>query len=168
MPEIQTRPEQPYVAVRARLTMPELSGLGARFAEVFAWLGTHGAAPAGPPFFRYRVIDMTRELEVDAGVPVAAPIDGAIDGDGDGDGTVVADVLPGGRYATLTHTGHPDELLAANKTLLDWAAGQGLRFAMSADEDGERWGGRLEIYRTDPSQDPDMSRWVTELAFLLA
>jgi hypothetical protein len=33
---------------------------------------------------------------------------------------------------------------------------------------GERWGGRLEIYLTDPSQEPDMSRWQTQLAFRLA
>ena len=38
-PEIVTRTDQPYVAVRARVTMAELSGLGARFSEVFAWLG---------------------------------------------------------------------------------------------------------------------------------
>ena len=33
---------------------------------------------------------------------------------------------------------------------------------------GERWGCRLEIYLTDSSQEPDMSKWVTELAFKLA
>jgi effector-binding domain-containing protein len=159
MPEIQTRPEQPYVSVRTRVTMAELGGLSARLAEVFAWLGARGLAPAGAPFFRYRVIDMTRELEVDAGVPVAAAVDG--------DGAVVADVLPEGRYATLTHVGHPDELLAATKTLLDWAAGQGLAFDMSPGENGERWGSRLEIYLTDPSVEPDMSKWVTQLAFRL-
>jgi hypothetical protein len=35
-------------------------------------------------------------------------------------------VLPTGRYATLTHVGHPSELMAATKALLDWAAEQGL------------------------------------------
>jgi hypothetical protein len=34
--------------------------------------------------------------------------------------------------------------------------------------DGERWGGRLEIYLTDPDQEPDMSKWQTQLAFRLA
>jgi effector-binding domain-containing protein len=159
MPEIQTRPEQPYVAVRARVTHAELDRFAGRFADVFAWLGAHGLAPAGAPFFRYRVIDMAAELEVDAGVPVTAAVDG--------DGTVVADVLPAGRYATLTHVGPPDELVAANKSLLDWAAGQGLAFDMSPGEDGERWGSRLEIYLTDPAQEPDWSKWVTELAFRL-
>ena len=69
-PEIVTRAAQPYAAVRAQVTMAELAGLGARFGEVFGWLGARGLAPAGPPFFRYNVIDMARQLDVEAGVPI--------------------------------------------------------------------------------------------------
>jgi effector-binding domain-containing protein len=134
--------------------------VAARHAEVFGWLGARGLAPAGAPFFKYNVIDMTRELEVEAGVPVAAPVDG--------DGTVLFGVLPAGRYATLTHVGHPSELVDATKALLDWAAGQGLSWDVSPGDRGERWGSRLEIYLTDPSVEPDMSKWETELAFRLA
>jgi effector-binding domain-containing protein len=159
-PEIVTRAEQPYVAIRAHVTMAELGGLGARLGEVFGWLDTRGLAPAGAPFFRYNVIDMERELEVDAAVPVAAAVDG--------DGQVVADLLPAGRYATVTHVGHPSELFGATGALLDWAAEQGLRWDVSAGDRGERWGCRLEIYLTDPSQEPDMSKWQTQLAFRLA
>jgi effector-binding domain-containing protein len=159
MPEVQTRPEQPYVAIRTRVTMADLGALGARFGEVFGWLGAHGVAATGAPFFRYRVIDMAGDLEVDAGVPVAGPVGG--------DDAVVYDVLPAGRYATLTYMGHPSELVGANKALLDWAAEQGLTFDVSAGTDGEHWGGRLEIYLTDPAREPDMSKWVTELAFRL-
>ena len=57
-PEIVTRAEQPYAAIRARVTMAELGGLGARFGEVFGWLGARGLAPTGAPFFKYNVIDM--------------------------------------------------------------------------------------------------------------
>lgn len=159
-PEIVTRSAQPYVAIRTRLTMAELPGLGPRLGEVFAWLGGHGLAPAGPPFFKYNVIDMTRELEVEAGVPVAAAVDG--------DDQVVSGVLPAGRYATLTHVGHPSELVAATGALLDWAAAQGLTWDMSPGVNGERWACRLETYLTDPRQEPDMSKWVTQLAFKLA
>ena len=35
-PEIETRAEQPYAAVRARVSMAELGGLGTRFGEVYA------------------------------------------------------------------------------------------------------------------------------------
>ena len=159
-PQIETRAGRPYVAIRARVPHAELDGLGARFGEVFAWLGARGLTPAGAPFFRYNVIDMARELEVDAGVPVAAAVDG--------DGHVVSGALPAGRYATLTHVGHPSELVGVTGSLLDWAAAQGLTWDMSPGEYGERWGGRLETYLTDPGEEPDMSKWVTELAFRLA
>jgi len=39
---------------------------------------------------------------------------------------------------------------------------------MSATEAGERWGCRLETYLTDPSEEPDMNKWETQLAFRLA
>jgi effector-binding domain-containing protein len=159
-PEIVTRTEQPYVAIRARVTMSELPGLGARLGEVFGWLGARGQAPAGAPFFKYNVVDMARELEMEAGVPVAAAVDG--------DGHIVSGVLAAGRYAALTHVGHPSELAGVTKTLLDWAAGQGLTWDISPGQDGDRWGCRLEIYLTDPAQEPDMSKWETQLAFHLA
>ena len=159
-PAITTRPEQPYAAVRARVTMSELGGMGARLGEVFAWLAARGVPPAGAPFFRYNVIDMERNLEVEAGVPVASAIEG--------DDQVATGVLPAGRYATLTHHGHPDELAAATKGLLDWAEQQGLTWDMSPGAEGEVWGCRLEIYLTDPSVEPDMSNWETQLAFRLA
>ena len=159
-PEIVTRAEQPYVAIRARVTMSELPGLADRLGEVFGWLGARGIAPAGAPFFRYDVIDMARQLEVEAGVPVEAATSGV--------GDVISGVLPGGRYATVTHVGHPSELQGVTKDLLDWAAGQGLTWDMSHGSDGDRWGSRLEFYLTDPRQEPDMSKWVTQLAFRLA
>jgi effector-binding domain-containing protein len=159
-PEIETRAEQPYVAIRAKVTMGEIEAFARRFGEVFGWLDGHDLAPAGPPFFKYNVIDMARELEMEAGVPVATAISG--------DDQVVAGVLPAGRYATLTHMGHPSELMAATKALLDWAAEQGLAWDVTPGEDGDRWACRLENYLTDPDQEPDMSKWVTQLAFKLA
>jgi effector-binding domain-containing protein len=140
--------------------MAEIGAFAVRTPEVYAWLGARGVPPAGPPFLKYNVIDMTRQLEIDNGVPVAAPVE--VDGD------VIAGVLPAGRYASLTHVGHPSELMGATKTLLDWAAGQGLTFDVSPDAGGERWTSRLEFYLTDPREEPDMSKWVTELAFRLA
>jgi len=33
---------------------------------------------------------------------------------------------------------------------------------------GDAWGARLEVFLTDPRVEPDIERWQTELAFLLA
>jgi hypothetical protein len=64
--------------------------------------------------------------------------------------------------------GHPSELAGATKALLDWAAAQNLTWDMSPGSGGERWGSRVEFYLTDPREEPDMSKWVTQLAFRLA
>ena len=160
-PEIVTRAEQPYVAIRTQVTMQDLGTVVPPLnQEVFAWLGARGTAPAGAPFWKYNVIDMAAKLEIEAGAPVAAAVAG--------DDRVVSGVLPAGRYATLTHVGHPSELYAATEALLDWAAEQGLTWDMSPGVNGEQWACRLETYLTDPSQEPDMSKWVTQLAFKLA
>jgi effector-binding domain-containing protein len=159
-PRIVERPEQPYVAIGGVVTMQTVGAIADRLPEVFVWLAEHNLEPAGVPFFKYNLIDMRRQLEVEVGVPVATPAQG--------DGDVHAGVLPAGRYANVTHVGHPDELAGVTAKLLDWSAQQGLRWDMSETSAGQRWRCRLEIYHTDPAEEPDMRRWETELAFRLA
>jgi effector-binding domain-containing protein len=158
-PQITERPEQPYVGIRADVTMEQLPGLADRLGEVFGWLAEHAIAPAGPPFFRYHVIDMERQLNVEAGVPVLTAVEG--------DDRVATGVLPAGRYATAVHVGPYDGLIGAVDNLLQWAEAQGLEWDKSAAEDGERWGCRLEIYLTDPAEQADPAKWETQLAFRL-
>jgi effector-binding domain-containing protein len=159
-PQIIERDGQPYAAIRASVTMTELGALADRFGEVFGWLAERGVTPAGAPFFRYNVIDMERQLDVEAGVPVRTAIEG--------DGRVRAGTLPAGRYASAVHVGRYDGLIGAVEDLLGWADAQGLEFDASSAEDGEQWGCRLEIYLTNPAEEPDPGKWETQLAFRLA
>ena len=156
---VQDRAEQPYVGITASVTMGDFSPLTDRMPEIFERLAGQGVEPAGPPFFRYRVIDMERQLEVEGGVPVAAPV--TVDG-------LSADVLPAGRYVVTTFTGHPDRLITVTADLLSWADDQGLTFEQHNEPQGHLWACRLEIYETDPADEPDMDRWTTTLAFKLA
>jgi effector-binding domain-containing protein len=158
--EIVDRSAQPYVAVRRTITMETFPEIADRLPGLFGWLAERGVAPAGAPFFRYLVIDMERELDVEAGVPVAAPVDG--------DGEVLAGELPAGRYAEATHVGHPDELIAVTGAFLDEAAARDLTFDATETERGTRWGCRLELLHTNPAEQPDLNKWETKLAFLLA
>jgi effector-binding domain-containing protein len=100
-------------------------------------------------------------LGVEAGCPVAEAATC-------GDGRVVAGVLPAGRYVTHRHIGAPETLARATAELLDWAAVRDLTWDVSPSSGGDLWGCRLEILHSDPASEPDMSRWVTELAFRLA
>jgi len=160
-PRIVERAEQPYAAITSRVTMQELgTKLPPLTGELFGWLGAHGAQQAGAPFWKYNVVDMERTLEVEVGVPLAAPVAG--------DGRVLADVLPAGRYAFSSHTGHPAELYHATGAMLDWAAEQGRAWDMADTPEGQRWAARLEFYNTDPQEEPDMNKWETDLVFRLA
>ncbi len=160
-PQVADRVAQPYVAIQAFVTMQDLGTvLPALGPEVYGWLSARGISSAGAPFWKYNVVDMDRQLEVEAGVPVAALVPG--------DERVRAGVLPAGRYATLRYTGHPAGLADATAVLLDWAAAQDLSWDLTRTDEGDRWGARLEIYETDPALEPDLNKWETQLAFRLS
>jgi effector-binding domain-containing protein len=162
-PIIEEFTAQPYVAIKAKVTMDTLGTVVPPLTqEVFAWLAEHGIPPSGPPFWKFNVIDMAHgmEMEVEAGTMVAVTPTGG--------GRVLASVLPAGRYATLRHVGHPATLMDATAALIDWAKSKGLRWDMSLSDEGERWGCRMEIYHTDPRDEPDMNKWETQLAFRIA
>jgi RNA polymerase sigma-70 factor (ECF subfamily) len=159
-PSVIERGEQPYVGIRRTVTMQTIPEIADRMPAVFQWLTERGIEPAGAPFFRYLVIDMAGELVMEAGFPVATPVDG--------EGEVFADVLPAGRYACVTHIGHPGELMGVTGRLNDWAEAQGLRWDAEQTPGGDKFVCRLEIYKTDPRVQPDMSKWETDLVFKLA
>lgn len=159
-PRIVTRAAQPYVSIHGVVAMDSFSEIADRLPELLGWLDARGIAPVGAPFFRYLLIDMPRRLELEAGFPVASEVTG--------DELVGYGVLPAGRYATVTHVGHPEGLVELTAATLRWGDEQGWRWDMTVTEAGERWGGRLEVYETDPRRQPDPATWQTTLAFRLA
>jgi DNA gyrase inhibitor GyrI len=158
---IETRPDQHYAAIRSDVFMDGFGDvLGPMWGEVFAWLAGRGLEPAGAPLIRYNVIDMERGMEIEVGVPVAAPVVGDV--------RVIGGVLPAGRYAVLTYLGDYTGLVAANAELQAWAGAEGLRFDQSPTERGDAFGARVESYETDPEEEPDPSKWRTDVAYRLA
>jgi hypothetical protein len=163
-PEILERAAQPYVAVRRAVTMETIDRIADQVPVVLGRLAERGVAPSGPPFLRYLLIDMERELVVEAGVPVA---EAAVAETAVADDELDAGVLPGGRYVVASVLGHPDELVAVTGELLAWAQDRGLEWDVESGPQGERWGCRLESFLTDPREQPDLRLWRTELAFRL-
>jgi effector-binding domain-containing protein len=129
-------------------------------SELFGFLRQTGVPPAGAPLIRYHVIDMDTVLDIEIGVPVAQPIAG--------NGRVSASELPAGQYASLIHTGPYDGLRAANAALIEWADGRGVRWDRWDDPQADAFRARYESYVTDPVEEPDPSKWVTEVAIKVA
>jgi len=154
--QLQTRAAQHYAAIPATVAMDGISAaVDDAFPALFGWLASQGIAPAGPPLIRYLVIDMSGELQIELGVPVAAPVTAS--------GRIQPGVLPAGRYAVLRHTGPYDGLVASNAALLRWAQENGIEFDTWDTAQGPAWRSRAEHYLTDPSQEPDPAKLETDV-----
>ena len=134
--ELSPRPAVTEVAVTDAEGLPAL--VDASFPRLFGRLAELGVEPAGPPFIRY--LRTGAELELELGIPV-------------GPDAGQSEVLPGGRAAVLRHVGPFSGLRAACERLFRWV-----------DEQGEAAAGPFwESYETNPREEPDASRWVTEI-----
>jgi effector-binding domain-containing protein len=157
--EIIQREAIPYAAIAIAVPMEKLVSAGPLNGEVFDWLAQQQVAPVGPPFWKYNVIDMARQLELEVGVATTTLATAA--------DRVSVGELPAGRYLETTYHGHPDGLLQATSDLLAHADAQGLSFDKSDSPTGELWAARLEYYLSDPDDQPDMTQWDTTLSFKL-
>jgi effector-binding domain-containing protein len=156
-PTIEQRAEQPYAALNASITMGGYGILGGLFEELFGWLGQRGIAPVGPPFVRYLIIDMERQLDIQVAIPVAEPVAA--------DGRVVNGTLPSGSYVTLSYRATTqEEHIAGNAHLQEWVKEQELRWKNTDDDGRELWGGRIEISE-EPGSDPEGEE--TLIAYLI-
>ncbi|MEA5361215.1 GyrI-like domain-containing protein [Amycolatopsis sp., V23-08] len=160
MPSIVDRPAQRYVAEQATLAIPEFPRVADRLPPLIGTLAGQGITLAGAPFFRYRVIHPGMRFTVEAGVP--------IEGDFTAAEPAFTGELPAGKYVLDTYVGAPDGLAAATQSVLTWGAEQGVTWDRTEGPDGEEWGCRLEVLRTNPLEVPDPAQWVTDLLFRLA
>ncbi|MDQ7810384.1 GyrI-like domain-containing protein [Amycolatopsis sp. A133] len=159
MPAIVDRPAQRYVAERATVGIPDFPRIADRLPPLAATLAAAGVALAGAPFFRYRTLHPGPRFTVEAGVPFEGtytPEEPAFLGE-----------LPAGRYVLDTYVGAPGGLAAATEAVLAWGAAEGVPWDRTDGPDGEDWGCRLEVLRTDPREVADPAKWVTDLLFRL-
>ncbi|MEP7294211.1 MAG: GyrI-like domain-containing protein [Chloroflexota bacterium] len=159
-PKFVERSEQPFMAIRTQLRLGEMGSAPQFHGEVAAWLKAHGMAPAGAPFIRYCVINIADRMDLEFGFPVAAALEG--------DGRVTAGVVPSGRYATITYFGHYENLMEANRVLVEWAKENGVEWDRWDDPNGDAFAGRFEFYPNDPGEVPDPEEWETEVTIKVA
>lgn len=152
-PRIETRAAQSYLAIAVEgVRQPEIGArLPPLLPQLFAALAKRGVAPAGAPFFRYVSMGSGEGMSVDVGVPVAQRQEG--------DAELHADELPAGRYAVLTHLGSFMGVHEANLLLHDWLREH--RIDAAPVNGRASPGAHVEVYVTDPAQEPDVSKWVT-------
>jgi effector-binding domain-containing protein len=165
-PLLEPREAQPYLGIRYR-TKGEAGfrhAADSGFPELFEWLGRRRLAPAGAPMIRYYELDADGwPIDFELAVPVAQRADG--------DGRVEPAELPAGEYAVLVHVGPyrhdsvPD-LRAARERLLAWAADEGIEIASEERGGAVTFAACVESYLNGPAEEPDWTKWETELAYL--
>lgn len=159
-PKVEQRPEMHYMAIRVNVNIAEIPAkLPPLIPEVRAWLEKNNLKPDGPPFFQYVAVNSHHQMVAEVGFPVKKSLAG--------DGRVIPGYLPAGRYATLMHMGDYAGLRKANMDLDAWIKENGLKEKHKLTADGKEWGTRMELYLTDPQQEPDHDKWRTDVSVLV-
>jgi effector-binding domain-containing protein len=136
---------QPTAVVRSTIAVSEIPNfLGHAYEAVMRVLAMQGITPAGEPF-AYYLGAPTTTVDLEAGFPVAAPCARS--------GEVIPGQLPGGTVATATHVGPYETMVDTYQHLTSWITAQGL-----VPREG-MW----EIYLTDPQEEPDPTKWRTQI-----
>jgi hypothetical protein len=118
-PGVYERPDEHYMGIRTQTPFKGMFTVIDKhlFKELRDWMQQEGVEPAGLPFFRYYLINMEGQMDVEVGISVATALPG--------NGRVCPGVLPGGRYASLVYIGTG---YTGNGALTRWAIKNGLAF----------------------------------------
>lgn len=160
----EERPTVHYVGVPVSARLSDFGAPGGpneAIPRIYQWLGEHRVAPLGGPLYVYRHIGEPGDaVELTVAVSIAGPVT-------PDDGLVLGS-LPAGTYVVGRHVGAPDAIPGAHDEVKAWAAANGHRLDVVRDGSGELWTGHAEHFLTDPSDEPDPSKWVTDLLFKAA
>ncbi len=159
-PQLVERTAQHTVGIRATLPFEAMdAAIPGLVAETAAWLADRDIDPAGAPFCRLHVIDMTGVMDFEVGWPVAARVAG--------DDRVAAGELPAGTYGTLVYT-DATRGIEGNGVLIGWAEAEGVAWDARGTPEGDAFVSRVEFFLDGPDDDEDPTRWDTELFIKVA
>lgn len=157
----QERPTTHYVGIPVTARLPEFGapdGPNEMIPRVYQWLADHAVVPQSGPLYIYRHVGVSDDpVDLTVAVPVAEPVKPT-------NGLVLGS-LPAGTYVVGRHEGAPDQIPESHAKVQKWAAANGHRLDALRNDDGTLWTGHAEHFLTDPTEEPDASRWVTELLF---
>ena len=146
-PQMEIRQLEPEsYACMSATTVPRDVGAALHriLPQVGQYLASSGLQSVGQPLARYYRYD-AEVVEMDAGIRVT--------GRAEGNDTVMVKELPGGDVAVAVHLGPYHTLRQTYDALAAWIAQEG-RTPREAP-----W----EVYITDPTEEPDSTRWRTEI-----
>jgi effector-binding domain-containing protein len=144
--------EQPTLTIRESTTLSAIpEKIGGIFAEILAFMEKRGISPVGAPFAYWHNMgpDCINKgiFDMECGFPVSVPVEGV--------GQIKKSKLPGGKVITAMHIGSYDTLAQTYEEVLSWIKENGYQV------EDDMW----ETYLTNPCEEPDQSKWMTEIFF---
>ena len=150
--EIRSIPQQHIAAIRLSAAMDQVGEvMGQAFPKLYQAVTEAGAVPAGPPLTRYFSYGGPI-IEFECAIPVAERLAGAGDDD-----DVKPGEIGGGEAAVGMHVGPYDTIGATWEAIGSWVEEQ------SRVPSDPAW----ESYLTDPSEEPNPAKWMTEVCMPL-
>lgn len=131
-----TEPARQTLSVRMRTTVEQLPRqFEQTYGDIGAYLAELDEEPDGAPFAAYYNLDMN-DLDVEIGIPVRRALPPR--------GLIAGGMIPGGRAATLLHTGPYSEMEPSYQALMRWME----------DHEMQASGIAYEYYLDDPADTP--------------
>ena len=142
--QVKTLTEKHLASVRVKTTPDKLTKTFEEILpEVFNYIKSIDMKPSGPPLGRYH--SYGKEIDLEAGMTIHKPIEP--------NGRIQASTLPAVEVATTWHIGNYDTIEQSYRKLEAWMKSEGHTPAK----------GPWEVYWTDPKEEPDDSKWRTEI-----
>jgi effector-binding domain-containing protein len=146
--------EHPTLTIRENTNLASIpEKMGKIFSEILAFMSEKGITPAGAPFAYWHSMNPESiskgVFDMECGFPVNSPLEG--------EGQIERSKLPGGKVITSMHIGPYDTLAETYEEVLSWIKERGYQV------DDDMW----ETYLTNPCEEPDSSKWMTEIFYPL-
>jgi len=145
--EATTIQAQPYLSIKAKTTPAEIPNvLGQLYGEIQAAAAKQNLTVTGQPFAIYYSFS-PESVELEAGIPVSSI--------GKSEGNIIASEIKAGNVVLAHHYG-PYEATEASHGSIDKYVTENKKTVIGAP-----W----EVYVTDPSTEPDQSKWYTQIYY---
>ena len=140
-------PEMYYAGIRETVPFIEVSReMSEMYSEISKFLAQKEIEMAGMPFSMYHLMD-EEYIDLECGIPIEAA--------NEGNRTVKVAVFPATTCACLDFYGDYSNLQEGHIVMQKWLEAHGFNLASAP----------MEIYLTDPQQEPDPAKWITRICY---
>jgi effector-binding domain-containing protein len=147
--QMQIKKLESVLVAGIRQVIPTYGDCGPMFGEVYQYIGSQGAQPAGPPaFLMYDAEYKERDVDVEVAIPINLVIDGS-------ELVKVYELPVVEQVVTTIHRGPYNQVIEAYNAILTWCEANNY----------EPFPPSREIYLTDPNTEKDPANNITEVQF---